>query len=137
MVVEVVAHSVTATQVVVHAPAMSLLEGEIITERGYPCWNPPCRRTVVTLAINGVDFLGRPEPLAFYFYHEPWRFLYLLWKELQIVLFVLSVASLINAVLTWHWRFFVYERYLGLKYRFMNRCVFPLLYKSDDVRLRA
>jgi len=74
MVVEVVAHSVTATQVVVHAPAMSLLEGEIITERGYPCWNPPCRRTVVTLAINGVDFLGRPEPLAFYFYHEPWRF---------------------------------------------------------------
>ena len=33
-------------------------EGELLTERGFPCWNPPCRRVVLSLALNGVDFVA-------------------------------------------------------------------------------
>jgi hypothetical protein len=43
-----------ADRVVLRAPAVSLDEGNIMRSRGYPCWNPPCRKTYVTLAINGV-----------------------------------------------------------------------------------
>ena len=110
---------------------MSLEEGEIVIDRGYPCWNPPCRRTVVSVAINGVDFVGRsPVPLVFYFYDDPWRWFYLMRKEFEIVAFCLGIGCLVNAILTWRYRFEVYERYLGLKYRVKNRIIYPIMFKN-------
>ena len=133
--IDVVASSVDATRVVVRAPSLSLAEGDVTHSRGFPCWNPPCRRTVVTLAINGIDFVGRPKPLVFYFFEEPWRFLGLMATELVSAIVILLGLSLANAILTWNYRFDVYERYLKLKYRFKNRVLFPLLYR-DRIRDR-
>ena len=114
------------------APTVRLDEGEILSERGYPCWNPPCRRTVVTVAINGVDFVGRLSPLEFYFFEEPWRFLFLIEKELAMLLLILCTVALINALVTWRYRFEVYDRYLRLKYRYKNRVLFPMVFKLHE-----
>ena len=129
MVIEVSAVEVSAGQVVIRAPAVSLSEGEIITNRAYPCWNPPCRRTLVTLAINGVDFVGRPEPMEFFFFYDPWRFLGLMETELVKVIAVLGLIVFTNALLTWRFRHFVYERYLHLKYRLKNRVIHPIVFR--------
>ena len=110
----------------IHAKAMRLDEGEILTARGYPCWNPPCRRTIVTVALNGVDFVGRPAPLVYYFFVEPWRAFSMMWDELQLLIFTLGAVCVINSLLTWQWRFEVYARYLRIKYRVKNRIIFPL-----------
>ena len=131
-VVEVAAAELTPTRIVVTAPRLRASEGDVISERAYPCWNPPCRRTTVTVAINGVDFLGRAEPLEFYFFEEPWRFLYLMEKELLLLLLVLCTTAVINALVTWRYRFEVYDRYLRFKYRWKNRVVFPLMYKPHE-----
>ena len=53
----------SATEIIVIAPAMSLTEGDIRTGRGDPCWNPPCRRTVLSVAINGIDFVEGAVPI--------------------------------------------------------------------------
>ena len=45
----------SAREIIVIAPAMSLDEGDIRTGRGEPCWNPPCRRTVISVAISGIQ----------------------------------------------------------------------------------
>jgi len=45
----------SAKEIIVIAPAMSLDEGDIRTGRGEPCWNPPCRRTVISVAISGIQ----------------------------------------------------------------------------------
>jgi hypothetical protein len=135
--IEVNAISLSATRVVVLAPRVSLSEGEIYTTRGYPCWNPPCRRTEVSLAINGVDFVGRPEtPLVFFFYDDPFRFLYLAERELYIVLIMLGLLSFCNAMVTWRFRFEVYERYLKFKYQFKNRVLFPLTNRASRRHVR-
>ena len=130
MMIEVSAYELSADRLIVMAPAVSLDEGEVVTERGYPCWNPPCRRTVISVAINGVDFVGRPEPLVFYFYAEPARFFYLMDKEFWIMVFCFSVVALINALLTWKFRIEVYESYLRLKYKVKNKIVYPIMYKD-------
>ena len=137
-VIEVAAISLQPDRIVVLAPPVELTEGDVTHTRGYPCWNPPCRRTLVTLAINGVDFVGRPEPLVFYFLIDPWRFLGLMEKELNIGIVILCGLAIANAMVSWQYRFEFYERYLRVKYRIKNRVIYPLLYKnSDDVRLRA
>jgi len=128
--IEVSAMSVTATQVIVRAPEVSLSEGDVNLRRGYPCWNPPCRRTIVTLAINGVDFVGRPEPLVFYFFNDPWRVLGLMQRELFMSLTILITICSINCILTWRYRFEVYERYLAIKYRVKNRVVYPIMFRD-------
>jgi len=132
LVIEVAGESIlelSPSRVVLRAPAVSLDEGEIYTKRGYPCWNPPCRRTVVTLAINGVDFVGRPEPLVVFFFVDPWRFVNLMQKELLTLILILATAAIINALFTWHWRFEVYDRYLSLKYRVKNRIIYPIMFR--------
>ena len=129
--IEVSAVSVKPTEVVVLAPAVSLQEGEINNERGYPCWNPPCRRTVVTIAINGVDFVSRADPLVFYFFNDPFRWLGLMIKELLLGLVVLIGLCLINAIVTWRNRFQVYDAYLSLKYRIKNK-IFERKYPVFD-----
>ena len=55
----------SAKEIVVIAPAMSLAEGDIRTGRGDPCWNPPCRRTVLSVAINGIDFVEGAVPIEY------------------------------------------------------------------------
>ena len=55
----------SATEIIVIAPAMSLTEGDIRTGRGDPCWNPPCRRTVLSVAINGIDFVEGAVPIEY------------------------------------------------------------------------
>ena len=55
----------SAKQIIVIAPAMSLAEGDIRTGRGDPCWNPPCRRTVLSVAINGIDFVEGAVPIEY------------------------------------------------------------------------
>ena len=55
----------SAKQIIVIAPAMSLAEGDIRTGRGEPCWNPPCRRTVLSVAINGIDFVEGAVPIEY------------------------------------------------------------------------
>lgn len=132
--IEVPAISMTGTQIVVRAPAVSLSEGDIISTRGFPCWQPPCRRTVVTAAVNGVDFVGRAQPLVFYFFNEPWRFLGLMETELILVVGVLLALSLINGILTWHYRFEVYDRYLRIKYRLKNRIIFPIIFRHVRIQ---
>ena len=114
------------------APTVRLDEGEILSERGYPCWNPPCRRTVVTLTINGVDFVGRGglTPLIFFFFVDPWRIFNLMEQELFLVILILCAISLINAVMTWSKRFEAYERYLSLKYRIKNRIIYPAMFRD-------
>ena len=131
-VVEVGAVELAPDYVVVIAPSLSVSEGDVINERAYPCWNPPCRRTVVTVAINGVDFVGRLSPLEFYFFEEPWRFLFLMEKELAMLLLILCTVALINALVTWRYRFEVYDRYLRLKYRYKNRVLFPMVFKLHE-----
>ena len=85
---------------------------------------------MISVAINGVDFVGRPEPLVFYFYAEPARFFYLMDKEFWIMAFCFSVVALINALLTWKFRIEVYESYLRLKYKVKNKIVYPIMYKD-------
>jgi hypothetical protein len=120
----------TPERIVLLAPEVSLEEGEIYTSRGYPCWNPPCRRTVVTVAINGVDFVGRPAPMVFFFFNEPWRLFSMMEQELLLLLFILGALSVINALLTWQWRFETYERYLKLKYKIKNKVIYPLVFRK-------
>jgi len=55
----------SAKEIIVIAPAMSLAEGDIRTGRGDPCWNPPCRRTVLSVAINGIDFVEGAVPIEY------------------------------------------------------------------------
>ena len=129
--IEVSAVSVKPTEVVVIAPAVSLQEGEINNKRGFPCWNPPCRRTVVTIAINGVDFVSRPDPLVFYFFNDPFRWLGLMIKELLLGLVALIALCLINGIVTWRYRFQVYDAYLSLKYRIKNK-IFERKYPVFD-----
>ena len=122
-------------RIIVLAPSVRLDEGEIYSTRGYPCWNPPCRRTVVTIAINGVDFVGRPTesedgPLVFFFFNDPWRMFSMMEQELGLLIFVLGGLSIVNALLTWQWRFEVYERYLRCKYRIKNKVVYPIVFRS-------
>ena len=128
--VAVEAIELTPTYVVVLAPEVNHLEGEVLTERKYPCWNPPCRRTVVSLAINGVDFVGRPDPMVYFFFDEPWRLFSMMEQELWLLIFILAALSLINALLTWQWRFETYERYLKLKYKIKNKVIYPLVFRK-------
>ena len=120
----------SSDRVVLRAPYARLDEGEIVMERGYPCWNPPCRRTVVTLAINGVDFVGRPDPLVYFFFEDPVRIFNMMEQEFWLLVFVLCALSIVNALLTWQWRFGVYERYLRIKYRVKNKVLYPIMYRS-------
>jgi hypothetical protein len=127
--IEVAAYELLPNSVVVLAPRVSKYDGDVQHERGYPCWNPPCRRTVVTLAINGLDFVGRSEPLEFYFFDDPWRFLNLMERELVLFIIVLCALALINALITWKYRFEVYDRYLAIKYKIKNRVIYPIMFK--------
>ena len=36
-----------------------------------------------------------------------------------------------NLLLSWQWRFEVYERYLSLKYKVKNKIIFPLVFTSS------
>ena len=105
--------------------------GDITTRRRYPCWNPPCRRTVVELALNGVDFVGRPTPLEFYFFVEPWRAFNMMEPELYTLTIVLFAMAIINGLVTWRFRFGVYERYLKQKYRVKNRFIYPIMFRRE------
>ena len=129
-VIEVAAVSLQSDRIVVLAPPVELTEGDVTHKRGYPCWNPPCRRTFVTLAINGVDFVGRPEPLVFYFLVDPWRFLGLMERELILGIIVLCGLAIANAMISWQYRFEFYERYLRVKYRIKNRVIYPIMFKD-------
>ena len=55
----------SAGEIVVIAPSMSLEQGDVRTGRGDPCWNPPCRRTVLSVAINGIDFVEGAVPIEY------------------------------------------------------------------------
>ena len=53
----------SAGEIVVIAPSMSLEQGDVRTGRGDPCWNPPCRRTVLSVPSSGRSNTGRgPMP---------------------------------------------------------------------------
>jgi len=124
---DVAAVSVSATQVIVIAPEVSLGEGSVVTSRGYPCWAPPCRRVVLSLAINGLDFVGGAEEIEFYFFvADPWRAFNLLEMEFYFYCASLGGAILVNMFISWIWRFQLYDRYLSLKYLFMNKIWFRL-----------
>ena len=119
----------------VRAPHVRLDEGEVYTTRGYPCWNPPCRRTVVSIAINGVDFVGRPSDsprgdLVYFFFEDPWRMFSMMEQELSLLVLVLGGLSVVNALMTWQWRFEVYERYLKVKYRIKDKVIYPLVFRQ-------
>lgn len=123
--------SLTPTEIVVIAPNVSLDEGAIITERAYPCWNPPCRRVLLSLALNGVDFLGGldvdgvPVDVEFiYTTGDPWRFFNLLESEFHLYLYGLATAIGVNAVVSWIMRVKLYRRYLRCKYWVLNKTIY-------------
>ena len=120
---EVVGVRLSATEVVVRAPRVSLDEGELITSRGYPCWNPPCRRVYLSLALNGVDFVGKAEPLEFIYLVDPERWLYLMDKEFWFIAQALTLFFFFNLAFSWHFRFEYYDRYLKLKHWLKNHTV--------------
>ena len=111
------------TQLVVRAPRVTLDRGELITDRGYPCWNPPCRRVYLSLALNGVDFVGKAEPLEFIYLVDPSRWLYLMDEEFWRLAYVLSVLFFVNLGCSWFFRFQYYDRYLRLKYYVKNNTI--------------
>ena len=113
----------SSTEVVVRAPRVSLDEGELITKRTHPCWNPPCRRVYLSLALNGVDFVGKAEPLEFIYLVDPYRLLYLMDKEFWLVIQGLTACWVLNLFLSWYYRFQYYDRYLRLKYYIKNKTI--------------
>ena len=54
----------------------------------------------------------------------------MMWTETQLLLLVLSALSVCNALLSWQWRFEVYERYLALKYQVKNKFVYPIVFRD-------
>ena len=120
---------VTDTTVVVIAPEASLDEGEVWTERKSPCWNPPCRRVVLTMALNGVDFVGgaTEDASEFFFFIDPPRYPFpgaLLWTEFWMYVGGLLGLQLLNILITWYFRFQLYDRWLKLKYFVKNKTVY-------------
>ena len=100
----VTAIEVTDTTVVVIAPEASLDEGEVWTERKSPCWNPPCRRVVLTMALNGVDFVGgaTEDASEFFFFIDPPRYPFpgaLLWTEFWMYVGGLLGLQLLNILI--------------------------------------
>ena len=125
----VTAIEVTDTTVVVIAPEASLDEGEVWTERKSPCWNPPCRRVVLTMALNGVDFVGgaTEDASEFFFFIDPPRYPFpgaLLWTEFWMYVGGLLGLQLLNILITWYFRFQLYDRWLKLKYFVKNKTVY-------------
>merc|ERR1719272_2783433 len=102
---------------------MLLDEGDIRRSRGKPCWNPPCRRTIIFVAVNGLDFVGGAEDVEFYFFNDPIRFLNLLDIEFGIYQGALQGAFLLHFVFSWIFRFRYYRLYLRVKYAVKNRTV--------------
>ena len=90
----------SAKEIIVIAPAMSLDEGDIRTGRGEPCWNPPCRRTVISVAINGIDFVEGAVPIEYYFFYDPTRYLNLLLLEFGIYQSALQVSLALPLTVT-------------------------------------
>jgi len=113
----------SAKEIIVIAPAMSLAEGDIRTGRGDPCWNPPCRRTVLSVAINGIDFVEGAVPIEYYFFLDPPRFLNLLDVEFAIYQGALQGCFLVHFLLSWYFRDRYYRLYLRAKHWVKNRTV--------------
>jgi hypothetical protein len=120
---EVGAVSLSGTEVVVHAPKASLEEGDLLTQRTFPCWLPPCRRVILTLALNGVDFVGGYKDVEFVFLVDPWRFLNLLGRELLSMSVLLAIIAAANLVATWRYQRIVYAQYLLLKRQILSSTV--------------
>jgi len=120
---EVVGVKLSPTQVVVRAPRVTLDKGELITTRGFPCWNPPCRRVYLSLALNGVDFVGKANPLEFIYLVDPERWLYLMQREFWIIAQGLTMLFFFNLAFSWYFRFEYYARYLRLKYWLKNNTI--------------
>jgi hypothetical protein len=72
-----------------------------------------------------------PDPLVFYFFNDPFRWLGLMIKELLLGLVALIGLCLINGIVTWRYRFQVYDVYLSLKYRIKNK-IFERKYPVFD-----
>lgn len=53
------------------------------------------------------------------------------WQELLLLILVLGALSIVNSLLTWQWRFEVYDRYLRIKYRLKNKVLYPILFRHS------
>ena len=128
---DVVADAITSSTIVVTAPEVSLDKGDRITSDDFPCFVPPCRRVLLSVALNGVDFVGGADDdeVEFYFFKkDPWRAFNLLQREAFLYLFGLVLVCLGNLAVSWHFRYDTYDRYLALKYKLKNKLIYPMMY---------
>ena len=61
-----------------------------------------------------------------------WRFLGLMEQEFITLVSSLALILFANAVLTWRFRYSLYERYLRLKYRVKNKIIHPIVFRNHE-----
>ena len=78
---------------------------------------------MLSIAINGVDFVEGAEPIEYYFFTDPDRYLNLLDLEFGIYISSLQGAFLIHFIISWCFRHRYYRLYLRVKHFVKNRTV--------------